>query len=79
MVKVHQLDPYKVGEITTLGMRDDATARDLLSRIALQVQPLLRTRRFQVLHLRGTAPHNSFLKLGALSLVTVTLDPSHSL
>lgn len=55
---VHQLDPYKVQEIRTLGLSDDARARSLLEQVSKQVQPIMQRRQFTCPLLSEFSPRN---------------------
>jgi len=48
MSNFQQNCPYKVGYIITLGYEDDVSAKELLTRAARQVHPILRRRQFTI-------------------------------
>jgi hypothetical protein len=55
---VAQIDEYKVLEIKTLGKARDAEARQLLERVAKQVQPIMRKRQWTVCKLSEFVPRS---------------------
>lgn len=55
---VAQTDEYKVLEIKTLGKDRDAEARQMLERVAKQVQPIMRKRQWTVRKLSEFVPRS---------------------
>jgi hypothetical protein len=55
---VAQTDEYKVLEIKTLGKDRDAEARQMLERVAKQVQPIMRKRQWTVRKLSEFIPRS---------------------
>ena len=53
---IHALDPYAVGRIQSLGMTDDSAAKAMLQKVAHQVQPIMKNRKFTVPLLKEMFP-----------------------